>query len=163
MGNLKAAHFTVVASMEQSIRWKQVAQAAGRQLGSWIAEAADAYIDATAPKPTPPAPTYALSPRTWHRGTFRVVLAGGNEVEVEGMTSHPFGYFQGSATGPSVVTGRVLVHLPTRRMIASARTTRQIRDMAAELEPAYVREEAAAALGIGEGQDGRRGEEVRPA
>jgi hypothetical protein len=145
--------------MEQSVRWKQVAQAAGRQVGTWIAEAADAYIAGTAPKPTPAPATFA-TPRTWHRGTFLVLLAAGREVEVEGMTSHPFGYFKGSATGPSAVAGRVLVHLPTRRMIASARTTRQIRDMAAELEPAYVREEAATALGIGEGQDGRGGEEV---
>jgi len=158
----QVAHFTVVATMEQSIRWKQVAQPAGRQLGTWIAEAADAYIDATASKPTPPPPSYDLSARTWHRGRFRVVLAGGNEILVEGMTSHPFGYFQGSANGPSVVTGRVLVHLPTRRMIASARTTGQIRDMAAELEPAYVREEVAAALGIGE-RGRSAGEEVRTA
>jgi hypothetical protein len=158
MDSCQVAHFTVVATMEQSIRWKQVAQAAGRQVGTWIAEAADAYIAGTAPKPTPAPATFA-TPRTWHRGTFLVLLAGGNEVEVEGMTSHPFGYFKGSATGPSAVAGRVLVHLPTRRMIASARTTRQIRDMAAELEPAYVREEATAAL-RGVERDGTGGEEV---
>jgi hypothetical protein len=159
MDRPQVAHFTVVATMEQSIRWKQVAQAAGRQVGTWIAEAADAYIAGTAPKPTTP-PEYFTTLRTWHRGQFLVLLAAGREVEVEGMTSHPFGYFKGSATGPSAVAGRVLVHLPTRRMIGSARTTRQIRDMAAELEPAYVRDEAAAVLRFGEGQDGTRGEEV---
>jgi hypothetical protein len=38
-------------------------------------------------------------------------------------------------------------------MIASARTTRQIRDMAAELEPAYVKDEAVA---VGIAERGRR-------
>jgi hypothetical protein len=142
MDSLKVAHFTISATMEQSIRWKQVAEAAGHPVASWLALAADAYLKATTSNPTPtPANPPPPVPRRWHKGRFRVVLVGGNEVEVEGMTAHPFGYFTGSATGPRDFAGRILVHLPTRRMIASARTTRQIRDMAAELEPAYVRGE----------------------
>ena len=70
-GNLKVAHFTVAASMEQSVRWKLAAESAGhRSVGSWLAEAADLHMDARARAGVP----LALS---WHHGRFLVVMEDG--------------------------------------------------------------------------------------
>jgi hypothetical protein len=76
---MKVASFTVGASAEQSRRWKMAAEADGhRAVGSWLSEAADAYLKARerAGRPVPLA---------WHRGRFRVILAGGEEMSVQGM------------------------------------------------------------------------------
>ena len=72
MGNLKVAHFTVQANMEQSIRWKQTAEAAGHPtVSSWLAEAADLYMQVRA-RSGPPIPL------SWRRSArFRVVLLDG--------------------------------------------------------------------------------------
>ncbi len=46
---MKVATFTVRATMQQSIRWKQAAEAEGcASVGSWAALALDAYLKARA-------------------------------------------------------------------------------------------------------------------
>ncbi len=43
---MKVATFTVKADARQSARWKQMAEAHGHaSAGTWLAEAADAYLD----------------------------------------------------------------------------------------------------------------------
>ena len=46
---MKVASFTVRATMAQSVRWKQAAEAHGHaSVGTWIAEAVDAHLEARA-------------------------------------------------------------------------------------------------------------------
>jgi hypothetical protein len=134
-GNLKVAQFTVQATMEQSIRWKQAAEMAGRAVGAWIAEAADAYRERVQAK----LPTAPLS---WRRGArFRVVLMDGEEVEGNGMLSPPFAVFYGHAEGTAGATGPKcysLVFLPERRILASFRYADQCKALAAELAPTLL-------------------------
>jgi hypothetical protein len=132
---VKTAAFTVHASPEQAIRWNQVSQADGhRSAGTWLAMAADAYLRLRMKSGLP-------IPLSWQRfGRFRVILMDGSEIEVRGITSPPFGIFQGSSTGPNRNNNpRTLVHLPTRRIIATLRTSRQCRALASELAPALLR------------------------
>ena len=93
----KLAHFTVCADMEQSARWKQVAEAAGHvAIGTWLAEAADAYTLARVQA------TISPPPLSWSRGArFSVVLEDGQEVERSGWVSPPFGIFRGEAVAPT--------------------------------------------------------------
>jgi hypothetical protein len=133
---VKVASFTVRATLAQSERWKRAADAEGYpSAGAWLAEAADAYLKARARAGRP-------LPLAWRRfGLFRVLLMDGSEIEVPGVVSPPFGIFQGSAHGPHENKGRTLVHLPSRRVIASLRTSRQCRTLAAEIAPALLRNE----------------------
>lgn len=136
---MKVASFTVHATAEQSARWKRAAEAEGhRAAGSWLAEAADAYLKARARAGRP-------LPLAWRRGRFRVLLMDGTEVEVRGMVSPPFGEFRGTSEGPDTTKCRTLVHVPTRRVIATLRSARQCKALASELAPVYARDEAATA------------------
>jgi hypothetical protein len=140
MSTLRVAHFTVAANVEQSARWKQAAEAAGHlAVGTWLVEAADAYLKATAPGADVERQAPRPLPLAWHSAQFRVILASGKEVEVRGMVAPPFGQFQGTTAGPSNNTGRVLVHLPTGRVLASVRGAQRVKDLAAELAPALLR------------------------
>jgi len=136
VGNLKVAHFTVSANMEQSVRWKQTAEAAGhRAVGTWLAEAADLYMQVRARAGLP----IMLS---WRRSArFRVVLMDGEEVEMKGSVSPPFGIFRGDVEGPTNAGSKVysLVYLPERRIIASFRFADKARALASEIAPCLLR------------------------
>ena len=135
-GAPKVAHFTIAASMEQSIRWKQTAEAAGHPtVSTWLAEAADNYMHARARS----GPPIALA---WRRSArFRVVLLDGEEVEVRGMLSPPFGIFKGdiSGTGANAYPPYVLVYLPERRILGSFRYAETCKALASELAPTLLR------------------------
>ncbi len=111
---MKLATFTVRATMPQSIAWKRAAEAEGfRSAGAWIAGAGGAYLKARARAGRP-------RPLTWRRiGRVRVILMDGVEIEASGAISPPFGIFRGTEGGPRGMTGRALVHIPSRRIIAT--------------------------------------------
>ena len=135
---MKVATFTVRATVEQSARWKRAAESEGfSSAGAWLAVAADAYLKARA-RAGRPLPLY------WRWGRFRVLLADGRAVEVEGKVSPPFAHFQGSSFGPDTNKPRTLVCLTSGRVIATLRSAKQCRELAAELAPVFVRDEAAA-------------------
>jgi hypothetical protein len=95
---VKVATFTVRATVHQSARWKQAAEAEGfASVGAWAAPAFDAYLElqARAGRPVPLA---------WRRGRFKV-----DGREVRGKISPPFGTY-------SVQEGidrHALIYLPT--------------------------------------------------
>jgi len=74
-----------------------------------------------------------------------VLLMDGSEVEVLGMVSPPFGEFRGTVEGRDTSKRRTLVHIPTRRVVATLKSARQCKALAAELAPVYARDEATAA------------------
>lgn len=126
---MKVASFTVRATEAQSIRWKRAADAEGFPSAcAWLSEAADAYLKVRARAGRP-------LPLAWRRGRFSVVLMDGCEIPTSGMISPPFGIFQGSSHGPDRNKVRTLVHLPTRKVVATLRSSRQCRSLAAELAP----------------------------
>jgi hypothetical protein len=132
---VKVASFTVHATADQSIRWKRAAEAEGhRSAGTWLAAAADAYLRVRARAGQP----IALA---WHLGAFTARLMDGREVQVRGMVSPPFGTYRGNSHGPDGNKRRTLVHLPTGRVIATLRSSRQCRVLAAELAPVLLRGE----------------------
>lgn len=129
------ATFTVHATALQSARWKQAAEAEGhRSAGTWLAAAADAYLKVRARAGQP----IALA---WHLGAFTARMMDGREVQVRGMVSPPFGTYRGNSHGPDGNKRRTLVHLPTGRVIATLRSSRQCRALAAELAPVLLRGE----------------------
>lgn len=133
---MKTASFTVRATMPQSIRWKQAADGEGfASVGSWAGRALDAYLEARTRAGRP-------IPLAWHRGTVRVVLDG-QEVPLKGWLSPPFGIFCGTVNGPGVRGSHLqtLVHLPAGRIVATLRSHRQCRALAAELAPIFARDE----------------------
>ena len=138
---LKTASFTVHATVQQSVRWKQFAEAEGHSsVGAWLAGAADAYLKQRAK-------TGAPIPLAWHWGSFPVRLLDGEEVKVAGYVSPPFAYYLGTAHGP-LQLGRkryTLVHLPTRRLLATLRHAKQARTLASDLAPVFARDEQAGA------------------
>lgn len=137
---MKTASFTVRASEAQSVRWKMAAAAEGHaSAGTWLAYAADAYLKVRARAGLP-------IPLAWHRGTFRVVLDG-QEVTLRGFVSIPFGAYRGTAQGPASMGRKryTLVHLPSRRVIATLRSFRQCQALASELAPIFARDEQAGA------------------
>jgi hypothetical protein len=132
---VKVATFTVHATAEQSVRWKRAAEAEGhRSAGTWLAGAADAYLRVRARAGQP----IALA---WHLGAFTVHLMDGREVRVRGMVSPPFGLYIGNSHGPDRNKRRTLVHLPTGRVVATLKSSRQARALAAELAPVLLRGE----------------------
>ncbi|HEV7516408.1 MAG TPA: hypothetical protein VGR07_08920 [Thermoanaerobaculia bacterium] len=137
MERMKVAHFTVSANVEQSARWKQAAECAGhRSVGTWLAEAADCYMKAKARAGIP----LALS---WRRsGRFPVVMEDGEEVEMTGMVSPPFGIFRGNGGGGKAYEGSraySLVYVPERRILATFRFADKCRALASELAPTLLR------------------------
>jgi hypothetical protein len=133
---MNVATFTVHATAEQSVRWKQMAQQEGhRSAGTWLAMAADAYMRVRAKAGRP-------LPLAWRNGArFRVRLMDGREIEVRGVVSPPFGIFQGTSHGPDGNHLRTLIHLPTCRVVATLKSSRQCRALAAEIAPALLRGE----------------------
>ena len=132
---MKVATFTVHATAEQSIRWKRAAEAEGhRSAGTWLAGAADAYLRVRARAGYP-------LPLAWHLGTFTARFMDGRELKMRGVVSPPFGVFRGTSHGPDRNKLRTLVHLPSGRIIATLKSSRQCRALAAELAPALLRGE----------------------
>ncbi len=122
---MKTASFTVRADARQSARWKQAAEAEGHpSVGSWLAGAADAYLKVRAKVGLP-------VPLAWRLG--RYALDG---REVQGKVSHPFGVFplKGKRT-----QFRQLVYLPTGRVLATLRSSRNCKALASELARTWVR------------------------
>lgn len=131
--DLKVATFTVHATVEQSARWKRAAEAESfRSVGTWLARAADAYLRVRAKAGLP-------TPLSWHLGSFLVVLLDGREVEVPGMISPPFATFRGTSYGPNKNKAITLAHLPGKRIIATLKTARQARALAAGLATVWAR------------------------
>jgi hypothetical protein len=58
-----------------------------------------------------------------------------------GVVSPPFGVFRGTSHGPNRNKLRTLVHLPSGRIIATLKSSRQCRALAAELAPVLLRGE----------------------
>ena len=132
---VKVASFTVHATAEQSVRWKRAAESEGhRSAGTWLALAADAYLRVRARAGHP-------LPLAWHLGVFTARLMDGREVQVRGMVSPPFGTYRGTSHGPDRNKLRTLVHVPTARVIATLKSSRQCRALAAELAPVLLRGE----------------------
>ena len=134
---MKRASFSVNASEPQALRWRRAAEADGhRAVGTWLAEAADAFLKARARAGRP-------IPLAWHLGTFHVALADGTAVQVRGMISPPFATFQGSGKGPNGNKQRTLIYIPSGQVIATLRSARQAKALASELAPVYARDDAA--------------------
>jgi hypothetical protein len=135
---VKVASFSVRATAEQSVRWKSAAAADGHlSVGTWLAEAADAYLKVRARAGRP-------IPLAWRRGRFSVRLEGGELVTVKGHVSPPFGAYAGSTAGPALGPGRrrfTLVHVPYARIVATLKTFAQCRALASELAPILLRGE----------------------
>lgn len=137
---MKVASFTVRGSEEQSRRWKLAAEAEGyASAGSWLAYAADAYLKVRARAGRP-------IPLAWRLGAVRVLLEE-QEVTLRGWVSPPFGIFRGATEGPLYRGCRrnTLVHLPSRRIIATLSSHRQCKALASELAPIFARDEQAGA------------------
>lgn len=137
---MKVAEFTVRASAAQSANWKRAASAEGfPSVGGWLAHAADAQLRAIVRGGLP-------MPLGWVQGFFRVVLLDGRELpDVWGKVSPPFAIYQGDPAGPNHREPRTLVYLKTGAIIATLRTARQCRALAAELASAYARDPASVA------------------
>jgi hypothetical protein len=136
---MKIATFTLRADARQSIAWKRAAEAEGfASVGAWAAPALDAYLKART-RAGRPIPLY------WRRGHFKVLLDDGRQVDTSGAVSPPFALFQGSSAGLNRNKPRTLVCLRTGRVIATLRSAKQCRELAAELAPVWVRDDQAAA------------------
>src|SRR5690348_11867508 len=90
-----------------------------RAVGSWLAMAADLYLKVRARAGNP-------IPLAWHLGRFRALLDG-EEVEVKGQISRPFGIYCGTsrALGYAGRHRHTLIHLASREVIATLRTSKQ--------------------------------------
>lgn len=139
MGDLRVASFTVRASLAQSVRWKQAADAEGfRSAGAWLAEAADTYLKVRARAGRP-------LPLSWRLGPFSVRLDSGEVIRVTtGHLSPPFGHFAGTGKAPASYHGtrqHTLVYLPDARIVATLRSYRQCQALASEMAPALLWED----------------------
>ena len=133
--SLKTASFHVRATPAQAAAWNRAAEAEGhRSAGTWLAAAADAYLRVRAKAGHP-------LPLAWHLGAFTAYLMDGRELQVRGMVSPPFGVFRGTSHGPDRNKLRTLVHLPSGRIIATLKSSRQCRALAAEIAPVLLRGE----------------------
>ncbi|MEP7012215.1 MAG: hypothetical protein ABJC13_17980 [Acidobacteriota bacterium] len=136
---MTVAEFTVRATAAQSAAWKRAAGSEGLpSVGRWLAHAADAQLRAIVRGGLP-------MPLGWSKGFFRVALLGGSTIDAWGKVSPPFAFYQGSGAGPDKGEPRTLVYMPSGKIIATLRTARQCKVLAAELAPAYARDEASAA------------------
>lgn len=128
--------YTVTARRDQAERWEAAASADGlRSVGSWLAETADTHLREQAQ-------TGRAAPLTWLRDRFRVLVTDttarpevAHEIEVRGMVSGPFGIFRGDGRGVGEpgCSRYSLVHLPTRRIIATLPLRKSCMALAAEL------------------------------
>ena len=134
---MKTIAFTVRATEKQSLRWKRAADGEGhRAVGTWLAEAADRYLEAVAR-------AGKLVPMGWRRSAyFSVQLTGRLEemTTVRGWVSHPFAFYRGTAAGANRNSNLFsLVYFPSGRIIATLRSAAQCRSLASELARLWVR------------------------
>ena len=132
---MKTIAFTVRATEKQSIRWKRAADGEGhRAVGTWLAEAADRYLEAVAR-------AGKLVPMGWRRSAvFSVRLASQEMTPVKGFVSHPFAYYRGTDAGADRYSDFfTLVYFPSGRIIATLRSAAQCRSLASELARLWVR------------------------
>jgi hypothetical protein len=133
---MKTVAFTVRATEKQSLQWRRAADGEGhRAVGTWLAEAADRYLEAVAR-------AGKLVPMGWRRkGVFSVRLPSHKEmVSVEGAVSHPFAYYRGTDAGADRYSDfYTLVYFPSGRIIATLRSAAQCRSLASELARLWVR------------------------
>ena len=133
---MKTVAFTVRATEKQSVRWKRAADGEGhRAVGTWLAEAADRYLEAVAR-------AGKLVPMGWRRcAVFSVRLPDREEMAtVRGWASHPFAFYRGTAAGPDRRSSfYTLVYFPSGRIIATLRSAAQTRSLASELARLWVR------------------------
>jgi hypothetical protein len=135
---MKTASFTVHATMQQSIRWKQAAEGEGfPSVGAWLAGAADAYLKIRARAGVP-------VPLAWREGLLRVKLEDGELVLVRGHLSPPFGVFAGTPGEPARYHGRkrfTLVYVPSGRFLATLASYAHCKALAGELARLWYRGE----------------------
>jgi hypothetical protein len=133
---MKTAAFTVRADIRQSARWKRAAEAEGfPSVGAWAALALDAYLELRLKAGVP-------VPLAWRRGSFGALMVGGWVVTVKGHVSPPFGAFPGTEEGPAEYAGKhrhTLVYLPDGRLLATLRSFKECKALAAELARAWIR------------------------
>jgi len=138
---VKVASFTVRATMPQSVRWKQASAGEGfASVGSWAGRALDAYLEARIRAGRP-------IPLAWHLAAVRVVLDG-HEVTLKGWASPPFGIFCGTVNGPGVRGSKRQTLVHAGRIVATLRSHRQCRALAAELAPLLIRDEHGAVSAV---------------
>lgn len=130
----EATAFTVRADARQSARWKRKAEAEGYQrVEQWAAFALDAYLELGAKAGT----AMALA---WRSGSFSVRREDGEVATVAGFLSPPFGAFAGtedSSGTPSAKPFFALAYLPEGRILATLRTYKECKALAAELARAW--------------------------
>ena len=132
---MKTASFTVRATVEQSARWKRAAAGESHtSVGTWLAEAADRYLDGLKRSGRP-------VPLGWRRClSFSFQAPGRGAIVVPGSVSHPFGYFRGTDAGADRHSNFfTLVYLPDGRIIATLRTAAQCRTLGADLARLWVK------------------------
>lgn len=134
---MKTTAFTVRGTAKQALRWQRAASAEGYlSAGSWLADAADRYLQAVARAGRP-------VPLAWLRfGRFKVRLLDGRELEVPGRVSHPFGIYRGTPENGRGVKGCgrfVLVYTPTGRTVATLRHETECKALASSLASLWVR------------------------
>jgi hypothetical protein len=134
VAQLKNVTFTVRATLDQSVRWKRAAEAEGHaSAGTWLAAAADAYLkhQARAGRPLP---------LSWRLGIHPVRFESGEVLPVRGHVSPPFFTYRGGADRPYIYSRHFsLIYLPDGRLVASLRSYRQVRALAAELAAGLLR------------------------
>lgn len=128
--------YTVPASRDQAERWgAAVSATGGRSIEAWLAETADAALRHLAT-------VGRTSPLPWLWNCFRVLVTDTSvrpeitrEMELRGEVSGPFGIFQGSSAGPGSpgCSLHSLVHLPTRRILATLSVRKSCKALAGEL------------------------------
>jgi hypothetical protein len=128
--------YTVPASREQGERWQAAAAVQGeRSVGTWLAVTADAHLRELAR-------SGRATPLLWSRDRFPVTITDTSrrpevvaDVEVWGVVSGSFGVFRGSGrgAGPPGCGEHSLMHLPTRRIIATLPLRKSCMALAAEL------------------------------
>ena len=134
---MKTAQFNVRASQEQAHRWQRATEADGyRSVGSWLAWAADSFLKARARAALP-------VPLAWSLGSFPVVLDGSERL-VRGWLSPPFYIYRGNKAGRSYPGRHLYTLCHGSRVVATMKAAKQCRQLASELAPFVVRDEAKA-------------------
>jgi hypothetical protein len=132
---MKTAAFTVRADVRQSTRWKRAAEAEGfPSVGAWAALALDAYLELRLKAGMP-------VPLAWRSGLFSARLVTGELCVVTGYLSPPFGAFAGTEEGPAEYDGKhryTLAYVPDGRILATLRTFKECKALAAELARTWV-------------------------
>lgn len=134
MAGMTTRSYSVRATLEQAEHWEAAAVAQGRMtVGSWLAQTADAYLRELAKAGRP-------LPLAWFRSTFYVNVhipetPEPRDIQVRGVESACFGIFRGDNRGPGCggCFRHTLVHVPTRRILATLAYQRACKEMAAEL------------------------------